>query len=65
MHTSIVRGNVLCKNQTCPALPQSARSVTEEDDDEKIGNLRGTKICSCGETKVSISLSQSTVVLCI
>ena len=61
MHTSIACGNILCKNQTCPALPQSARSVTEEedeeeDDDEKIGNLRATKFCSCGETKVSISL---------
>ena len=49
MHTSIARCNVFCKNQTCPALPQSARSVTEEDeeeedeeeeedDDEKFGN---------------------------
>ena len=46
MHTSIARSNVLCKNQTCPALPQSSRSVTEEeegeeeeeDDDEKFGN---------------------------
>ena len=46
MHTSIARGNVLCKNQTCPTLPLSARSVTEEeedeeeeeDDDEKFGN---------------------------
>ena len=43
MHTSIARGNVLCKNQTGPALSLSARSVTEEeedeeDDDEKFGN---------------------------
>ena len=44
MHTSIARGNVLCKNQTCPTLSLSARSVTEEedeeeeDDDEKFGN---------------------------
>ena len=41
MHTSIARGNVLCKNQTCPTLPLSARSVTEEEeeeDDEKFGN---------------------------
>ena len=50
MHTSIARGNVLCKNQTYPTLPLSARSVTEEeedeeeeeeeeeDDDEKFGN---------------------------
>ena len=50
MHTSIARSNVLCKNQTCPALPQSSRSVTEEqeeeeededeeeDDDEEFGN---------------------------
>ena len=59
MHTSIARGNVLCKNQTCLALPESARPVTEEedeeDDDEKIGNLRSTKFCACGETKVRIS----------
>ena len=49
MHTSIARGNVLCKNQTCPTLPLSAKSVTEEeeedeeeeeeeDDEEKFGN---------------------------
>ena len=44
MHTSIARGNVLCKNQTGPALPLSASSVTEEeeeeedDDDEKFEN---------------------------
>ena len=67
MHTSIARGNVLCKNQNCPLLPQSARAVTEEeeeedeeeehdDDDEKVGNLRATKFCSPGETKVRISL---------
>ena len=63
MHTSIARGNVLCKNQNCLVLPQSARSVTEEedeeeenDDDEKVGNLRATKICSLEETKVPISL---------
>ena len=70
MHTSIARGNVLCKNQNCLVLPQSARSVTEEeedeeeeeeeeeedDDDEKVGNLRATKCCSPGETKVRISL---------
>ena len=34
MHTSIARGNVLYKNQTCPALPQSARPVTEEEEEE-------------------------------
>ena len=34
MHTSIARSNVLCKNQTCPALPQSSRSVTEEEEEE-------------------------------
>ena len=28
----------------------------EEDDDEKVGNLRATKFCSPGETKVRISL---------
>ena len=35
MHTSISRGNVLCKNQSCPVLPQSARAVTEEEDEEE------------------------------
>ena len=61
MHTSVARGNVLCKNQTSPVLSQSVRSETEEeeneeDDDEKIGNLRATKICLCGQTKVRICL---------
>ena len=28
----------------------------EEDDDEKVGNLRATKFCFPGETKVRISL---------
>ena len=28
----------------------------EEDDDEKVGNLRATKFCFPGETKVHISL---------
>ena len=48
MHTSIVRGDVWCKNESFPALPQSARPVTDEeeedDDDEKIGKLRVRKI---------------------
>ena len=35
MHTSIARSKVLCKNQTCPALPQSARSVAEEEKEEE------------------------------
>ena len=34
MHTSIAPGNVLYKNQTCPALPQSARPVTVEEEEE-------------------------------
>ena len=43
MHTSITRGDVWCKYQICLALPQGARSLTEEekeedddDDDERI-----------------------------
>ena len=52
MHTSIAHGNVLYENQTCPALPQSARPVTEEEEEEdekgKTGNLRATIFCSCG-----------------
>ena len=65
MHTSIARGNVFCKNQNFPVLPQSSRPVTEEeedeeeeeeeDDDEKVGTLRATKFCSPGETNVRIS----------
>ena len=40
MHTSIARGDVWCKNPSFPALPQSARSVSEEEgkeDDDKKG----------------------------
>ena len=39
-------------------LPQSARPVTdeEEDDDEKIGKLRVRKNCSNGNAKIPISL---------
>ena len=40
MHTSIARGDVWCKYQICLALPQGARSFTEEgeeeEDDDKI-----------------------------
>ena len=39
MHTSIARGDVWCKYQISPALPQGPRSLTEEEeeeDDEKI-----------------------------
>ena len=35
MHTSITSGNILCKNQNCPVLLQSARAVTEEEDEEE------------------------------
>ena len=59
MHTSIARGNVLCKNESCPVLPQSSRAVTEEEDEEEEDddeNLRATKFCSPGETKVGIGL---------
>ena len=60
MHPSIARGDVWCKYQISPTLPQGARSLTEEDeeedDDEKIQNLCMRKICSSGNTKVSTSL---------
>ena len=37
MHTSIAGGDIWCKKQSFLGLPQTARSVTdeEEDDDEK------------------------------
>ena len=35
MHISITCGDVWCKNQPFPLLPQSARSVSEEEEDEK------------------------------
>ena len=64
MHTSIARGDIWCKNYSFPALPQSARPVTEEDeeeeeeedDDEKIGKSRVRKNCSSGNAKIPISL---------
>ena len=61
MHTSIARGDVWCKYQISPALPQGARSFTEEeeeeeeDDDERIQKSHMRKICSSGNTKVSTS----------
>ena len=33
MHTSITHGGV-CKKQSFPGLPQTTRSVTEEEDEE-------------------------------
>ena len=70
VHTSIARGDVWCKYQISPALPQGARSLTEEeeeekeeeeeeeeeDDDERIQKSRMRKICSSGNTKASTSL---------
>ena len=61
MHTSITRGDVWCKYQISPALPQGARSLTEEeeeedDDDEKIQKSRMRKNCSSVNAKVSTSL---------
>ena len=57
VHTSIARGDVWCKNLSFSALPQSARPVTEEDDDdEKIGKSRVRKNCSSGNAKIPISL---------
>ena len=61
--TSIARGGVWCKYHISPALPQGARSFTEEeeeekeeDDDEKIQKSRMRNICSSGNTKASTSL---------
>ena len=63
MHTSIARGDVRCKYQICLALPQGARSFTEEeeeeeeeDDDGRIQKSRMRKICSSVNTKMSTSL---------
>ena len=56
MHTSIARGDVWCKKQSFPGLPQTARSVTEEEDDEKIGKSRMRNICSSRNAKIHISL---------
>ena len=61
VHTFIARGDVWCKYQLSPALPQGARSLTEEeeeedDDDERIQKLRMRIICSSGNTKASTSL---------
>ena len=35
---------------------EEEKEEDEKDDDEKFGNLRVRKFCSCGETKVHISL---------
>ena len=62
MHTSIARGDVWCTYQICLALPQGARSFTEEeeeeedDDDERIQKSLMRKICSSVNTKMSTSL---------
>ena len=59
IHTSIAGEDVWCKYQICPALPQGARSLTEEeeeDDDEQIQKSRMRKICSSVNMKVSTSL---------
>ena len=53
--------DVWCKYQISRALPQGARSLTEEeeeeeDDDERIQKSRMRKICSSGNTKASTSL---------
>ena len=48
MHTTIARGNVLYKNQTCPALPQSARPVTEvtkEEEKDEEDKTKNSEIC--------------------
>ena len=57
MPTSIARGDVWCKYQISAALPQSARSLTEEEDeDERIQKSLMRKICSSVNTKVSTNL---------
>ena len=61
MHTSIARGDVWCKYQICLALPQGARSFTEEeeeeeDDDGRFQKSRMRKMCSSVNTKMSTSL---------
>ena len=35
VHTSIARGDVWCKKQSFPGLPQTSRCVTEEEEDKK------------------------------
>ena len=35
MHTFITHGDVWCKKQSFPKLPQTARSVTDEEEDDK------------------------------
>ena len=60
MHTSIARGDVWCRYQICLALPQGARSFTEEeeeeDDDERMQKSRMRKMYSSVNTKMSTSL---------
>ena len=60
MHISIAREDVWCKYQICLALPQGARSLTEEEeeeeDDERIQKLRMRKICSSVNTKIQMGL---------
>ena len=60
VHTSIARGEVWCKKQSFPGLPQTATSVTEEeeneDDNEKNPKSRMKNICSSRDTKVHKSL---------
>ena len=59
MHAFIASGDVWCEYQLSPALPQGARSLTEEDEEEmtkKIQKSRMRKICSSGNKKVSTSL---------
>ena len=58
MHTSIARGDVWCKYQIFPALPQGARSLTEEeeDDDDKKSKNCVWEVCSSGDTKGFTSL---------
>ena len=55
-----LRGDVRCKYQISPALPQGARSLTEEeeeeDDDDRIQKSRMRKNFSSGNTKASTSL---------
>ena len=60
MHTSIARGDDWSKYKICLALPQGARSFTEEeeeeDDDGRFQKSRMRKMFSSVNTKMSTSL---------
>ena len=53
MRTSIARSKVLCKNQTCPALPQSARSVAEEEKEEEEEKMKMMKMMTTKNSEIA------------